>query len=160
MTLAKFKFESLERERDSVLTEKRRLSSSLGEEVSKTIEEEERIHRDRLASLEKERLEAQSTLGELQSRLEELSLHLQSLRSQAELALSGLNESHILSEQKNSECLMKELSSLRVLVFTICDNRKRSADFRDPRTPTRPCLASLWMRRFCSFGRVDSDAMS
>ena len=89
-----------------------------------------------------------------------LSLHLQSLRSQAELALSGLNESHILSEQKNSECLMKELSSLRVLVFTICDNRKRSADFRDPRTPTRLCLASLWMRRFCSFGRVDSDAMS
>ena len=41
LTIAKFKFESLEKERDSVLKEKRRLSSSLGEEVSKTVEEEE-----------------------------------------------------------------------------------------------------------------------
>ena len=30
---------------------------------------DQRIHRDRLASLEKERLEGQSTLGELQSRV-------------------------------------------------------------------------------------------
>ena len=49
--------------------------------------------------------------------VEESSSKVQSLHSQAEIVLSGLNEDNILAEQQKSESLMNELNSVRVFCF-------------------------------------------
>ena len=49
--------------------------------------------------------------------VEESSSKVQSLHSQAEIVLSGLNEDNILAEQQKSESLMNELNLVRVFCF-------------------------------------------